>query len=603
MRRQRYLTAVKTATYPTRCIWYDTETTPEKVSEDEERHHLDFGWAAYRRNMGEAGWSRTEWFRFTDPEDFYTWVESKCKKKTVLWMFAHNAAYDATVTECWRILPERGWDLSNAVIDAPPFIAYWKRDSASLRMLDTLNYWRVPLKMIGDVIGLPKLDMPSDWKDRRTADRYCKRDIEIIMEALIGWWEWLATARLGGAAPTIASQAMTAYRYRFLKHAIFIDDNVSALQLARDAYHGGRVEVFKVGKTKGPLYLLDVRSQYPSVMRDEEYPTVLRGVYHDIDVSSLSDLLYSYAVVARVEIETDVPAYPFSESSPLLFPVGRFTTSLTSGELIYALEHNHIISASHVVVYQRAPIFREYVEDLIALRFKALERGDPFEEWMLKKLLNSFYGKWGQRGHKSERVGTTTDLSVKLWSEVDGETGERYRMRQLAGVIERHWSEGESATSHPAIAAHVTGHGRILLWNLITRAGVTNVFYCDTDSLLVNEKGYARLKHLTELDELGALHLEKVVEVAELRAPKDYQLDAVNRTKGVRTNAVWLDANTVRQEKWLGLRSLMMRGDVSTPVVRLEIKHLSRRYDKGVVASDGRVRPYRLPEESGAWLG
>lgn len=602
MRRQHYLTSVKTATYPTRCIWYDTETTPEKVNDDEERHRLDFGWAVYRRNLGDAGWSRPEWFRFTDPDTFWNWVESKCKAKTTTWMFAHNAAYDATVTECWRILPERGWDLSNAVIDSPPFIAFWKRDKASLKMLDTLNYWKVPLKMIGEVIGLPKFDFPSDWKDRKTANRYCKRDIEIIMEALIQWWDWLADNGLGGAAPTIASQAMTAYRYRFLKHAIFIDDNVSALQLARDAYHGGRVEVFKVGKTRGPLYMLDVRSEYPSVMRNEEYPTVLRGIYRNIDIASLSDLLNSHAVVARVEIETDIPAYPFSDSSPLLFPVGHFTTSLTSGELIYAIEHDHIVAASHVVVYYRAPIFKEYVEELIGLRFDALERGDPFESWILKRLLNALYGKFGQRGHKSERMGTTTDMGVKLWSEVDGETGERYRMRQLAGVIERHWTEGESATSHPAIAAHVTGHGRMLLWSLITRAGPRNVFYCDTDSLLVNAKGYKRLEDLISVDELGALHLEKIVEHAELRAPKDYALDDVSKTKGVRSNAVWLDENTVLQEKWLGLRSLMMRGDLSTPVVRQEIKRLSRRYDKGVVASDGWVRPYRLPEEAGSWL-
>ena len=86
-----------------------------------------------------------------------------------------------------------------------------------------------------------------------------------------------------------------------------------------------------------------------------------------------------------------------------------------------------------------------------------------------------------------------------------------------------------------------------------------------------------------------------------MRTPKDYALDDVSKTKGVRTNAVWLDANTVRQEKWLGLRSLMMRGDVSTPVVRQEVKRLSRRYDKGAVESDGWVRPYRLPDETGAW--
>ena len=182
---------VKGATYPTHCIWYDTETTPEVVNEQEERHRLSFGWACYRRYLQSDHWSRPQWFRFTTGRALWAWVESKCQRKSSLWLYAHNAAYDATVTECWRILPQGGWSLSNAVIDSPPFIAYWRRESSTLRMLDTLNLWKVPLSVIGKVIGLEKRPMPETWKDEREADRYCKRDVEIIMVALIEWWRWL----------------------------------------------------------------------------------------------------------------------------------------------------------------------------------------------------------------------------------------------------------------------------------------------------------------------------------------------------------------------------------------------------------------------------
>lgn len=294
------LRRIHTATYPTHCIWYDTETKPEKVDDHEERHRLVFGWAAYCRYLGNDWWSRPKWHRFTTATAFWDWVESKVQKKTSLWVYAHNAAYDATVTECWTLLPQRGWLLSNAVIDAPPFIVYWRRNKSTLRMLDTLNLWLVPLKVIGEVVGLLKLEAPKEWTNSRDDDRYCKRDVEIIMKACIEWWAWLKREGLGGNAATIASQAFTAFRYRFLTHAILIDNNPSALQLSRDAYHGGRVEVFKIGETHGPLYFLDVRSEYPTVMRDEEYPTVLRGVYGGLDPTALAELLDRYAVVAHV---------------------------------------------------------------------------------------------------------------------------------------------------------------------------------------------------------------------------------------------------------------------------------------------------------------
>ncbi|KKL58635.1 hypothetical protein LCGC14_2223420, partial [marine sediment metagenome] len=472
MRRSIMLGRVKSATYPTHCIWYDTETTPEVVNEQEERHRLSFGWACYRRYLEGDHWSRPQWHRFDTGEAFWSWVQTKCQHKTSLWVYAHNAAYDATVTECWRILPQAGWSLSNAVIDSPPFIAYWRRNTSTLRMLDTLNLWKVPLAVIGKVIGLDKFSMPDCLEGSAEADRYCKRDVEIIMEALIEWWRWLEHHDLGGNAATMASQAFTAFRHRFLNHSILIDNNPSALQLARDAYHGGRVEVFKIGETKGPLYLLDVRSEYPSVMQTEDYPTVLRGIYGGLTAGELAELIESYAVVALVEIDTSEPAYPYSDSSPLLFPTGQFRTTLTTGEISFAIQSAHLVSCIRVAVYDRAPIFRNYVTDLFKLRVAAIRSGDVFTKWVIRELLNSLYGKFGQRGRKSKRIATTKDLSVRVWDEIDGETGERYRMRQLAGVIEQHWVEGESALSHPAIAAHVTGYGRRLLWSLIRRAGL-----------------------------------------------------------------------------------------------------------------------------------
>jgi len=602
VRDPKLITPLKTASYPAQCIWVDTETRSEDIGNGESRHHLVFGWACYRRVIQHQKWSEPQWLRFTTVDEFWDFCISKCRKKTAMWMFAHNAAYDFTVLKSWTVLPLRGWELRAAVIDSPPFIAYWRRHSQTIRMLDTLNVWKVSLAKIGEKVGLPKLEHDLKWGDREKDDAYGKRDVEIIMVASLYWWAWLKQHDLGGSAATIASQAFKTYRYRFLKHDVLIDDNVTALELARDSYHGGRTEVFRLGEIKGPLYLLDVRSEYPTVMMRENYPTILRGVYGGFSIDGLSGLLERYCVVADVDIETDEAAYPYKASSPLLFPTGSFRTVLTSGELAYALRNNHIQQIYQAAVYDRAPLFTEYIEVLSTLRQDALDEGDSFGAWNLKYLMNSLYGKFGQRGRKSRIVDHIEDLFVRTWDEIDGETGRHYRMRQLAGVIEQHWIEGESAYSHPAIAAHVTGHGRLYLWDLIKTAGSEAVLYCDTDSVLVTQRGYERLKHLTEVEGLGSLHLDNTVERAIIHTLKDYQLDDVKRIKGVRRQAKWIDANTVVQEKWLGVRSLLMRGDIDTPIVRMEAKHLRRDYLKGVVLGRGRVRPFNLPGEAGRWL-
>lgn len=602
MRPERVLTPLTRSTYPTACVWLDAETYPRPGEDGDERHFLWFGWCCYRRQLPNNKWSRPQWHRFTTSKECWDWIESKIRERTALWWYAHNAAYDATVVKAWTELPERGWVIGRAVLDSPPFLVYWRRGTSSLRMFDTLNLWKVSLARVGESVDLPKLDMPSRDEPPTVWDRYCRRDVEIIMEATLAWWRWLKLHDLGSAAATIASQAFTTFRHRFLKHTILIDDNHSALALARDAYHGGRVEAFRIGTFAGPFYLLDVRSEYPTVMARESYPTVLKGVYGGVPVDELAQLLDRYAAVADVEIDTDEPVYPFRNSSPLLFPIGRFRAVLTTGELRHAIEHSHLMRCRQCALYETAPIFADYVAELIAMRLEAIDSRDLFGAWNIKLLLNSLYGKFGQRGRRSKVIGPAPDLSVRVWDEIDAETGERFRMRQLAGVIEAHWPEGESAYSHPAIAAHVTAYGRLMLWGLMCRAGREGVLYCDTDSLLVSEGHLGRLRPLLEADGLGSLHLELEIQSATIWGPKDYAFDELRRTKGVRADAVWLDANTVEQDQWLGLRSLLRRGDLSTPIVRRTVKHLRRVYEKGVVLAGGDVRPFRLPAESGAWL-
>ena len=54
------------------------------------------------------------------------------------------------------------------------------------------------------------------------------------------------------------------------------------------------------------------------------------------------------------------------------------------------------------------------------------------------------------------------------------------------------------------IASYITSLARLNLYNAARKAGVKNVYYCDTDSLYVNDEGMDRLTnsdmvHNTEL--------------------------------------------------------------------------------------------------------
>lgn len=598
MRRAHWLRANHKSEYPHDCVWFDTETTEERASPRAVRHVLDFGMAAYRRRLRDGLWSRPKWLRFTTPPEFWAWVFGLRKGKSRLTLFCHNAAFDLPVLHAFSLLPEAGWKLKTAVIDSPPVILSWRREGQTLRVLDTLNFWRQKLAVIGDTVGLPKLDMPARDAPAGAWETYCRRDVEIIMAACLRWFAFLQAHDLGGFAPTLASQAMRGFRHRFMPARILIDSQPEALALARAAYLGGRVECFRIGKLAGPLTLFDINSHYPHCMSTQRYPTRLMATCRAPDLAELAEWMTRYCVIARCRVDTDEPVYPLEHDSKLLFPVGQFEAVLSTPELAHALARGRVTEISEIALYESAPIFWGYVHEIYSLRMEAARTGDAVLEWQCKRLLNALYGKFGQRGRVYEAVGEAPDADIGLWTEVDAETGEVRKLRQFGGLIQEQKTEGESRDSHPAIAAHVTAHGRLSLWGWMKRAGKGHVHYVDTDSLLVDAVGADRLANSVAPNTLGQLKCEGVFSTGHLYGLKDYRLGDIVRTKGVRAAAVWIDANTVEQEHWTTLVGLLRKGDLSAPVVEQRVKHLRRIYLKGCVQGDGSVAPLRLPIEA-----
>lgn len=594
MRRSHYIKANKSSEYPRHAIWFDTETTPEQIDPHTIKHHLKFGWLCYRRRARGHRWSKPIWQRFTSIIEFWEIIDSYVNAKESLTLFAHNGSFDLPVLDAFNYLQDNDWVLTNAVIESPPIILKWRKHNRTIRFIDTLNIWRMSLKELGKSIGLAKLTMPDSWADDDQGDEYCKRDVEIIMNACLLWFEFLNEHDLGGFAPTLASQAMRAYTHRFMKHQILIDDDELALSMARESYHGGRTECFYIGQAEGPLYQVDVNSMYPAVMSECMMPTRLRGVYRRVSMTEIRKLLLSMCCIARVRIITDTPVYPQYTRGKLLFPVGEFDTTLTTPELKYAIDNKHVVSIDEVALYEQATIFKEYVDYFYNMRLKYKSAGDKTSSGLVKILLNSLYGKFGQRGRVFETIDNVDSHEIKVWTEYDVDTQTKTHNRQFAGMVQQQTDETESRDSHPAIASHVTAHARMRMWSVYQTAGLENCYYTDTDCVVVNAIGYERLTDMLDETRLGLLKLERTINRVVIYGPKDYQFDDDVVIKGVKHDARWLKHNRVEQEQWSGLKGLIAKGDLTAPTTKTIIKNLKREYTKGIVQPDGFVLPYKF---------
>jgi len=589
-----YLKANKGSETPQNAIWFDTETLQVQTSPGEVEHRLWFGWGCFSRVWTTDTWTEPEWFRFESPSEFWSWVVSKCRKKTRLYLFAHNLLFDARVVDTFRHCRERGFKLSRSVIDAPPTILVWRREGMTIEMLDTLNWWRVPLAALGDRVGLPKLEMPKESAPRATWDAYCRRDVEVLVRTLREWWMFLGTHDLGGFARTLAGQAFRTYRHRFMTSPIFIDANEKSLETSRAAYYGGRTECFFIGRYENPVRVYDVNSMYPAVMRENVFPSVHVCHLKRPSRSEMERWVSEFCVCALVTLETDEPAYPLRTKDKLIFPVGRFETFLSTPEIAYALARGHFVKADNVAVYEKAPLFASFIEELYERRLEATRKGDETARYMLKILMNSLYGKFGQRGKVWEREGEAADDEFRVWKELDYETGHVYNWRQYGGVLERLSEEPEGLESYPAIAAHVTAYARMFLWGKICSIGLENVLYLDTDSLYATAGAWIALESVSDLERLGAWKLERESPWVRIHGPKDYEMEGYRKTKGVKKNARWIDENTLEQEQWDSLRSALRDSSDRAPRIVTIRKHLKRVYTKGTVLPSGRVLPLRL---------
>ena len=594
MRRQHLLRRNKGCETVHDAVWCDTETLPDPMPGGGERHRLNFGYACYRRSPRPDQWTSPLWARFETVDEFWDWIEDRLHGKCKLYIFAHNWAFDFPVLNGFNVLPDRGWGLVSSVIESPPIILKYRRNKQTICIVDTLNIWRMSLAKLGKSIGLPKLEMPAFGAPADEWNIYAHRDVEIIMEACMKWWTFLRVNDLGGFAPTLAAQAFRTFRHRFMTHDIMIDNHAIGLPLARSAVHGGRTEAFYIGKVPETIYKLDINSMYPAIMQAEEMPTKIIGAYKNVTHEELSRWVSRYSVVAECRLHTPEPCYGMVHGNRLVFPVGEFAAPLCTPELEYALEHDHIESIALAAVYEREPIFRNYVEWFYPYRLTCKEKGDDVAADNAKLLLNSLYGKTGQRGIVYRKIDDTPDMECAQWLEVDAETNEVRRYRQYGGIIEQRDESPESRDSHPAIAAHVTAYARMRLWRLMLVAERQNIYYCDTDSLWVNEVGYRNLSPYLHETELGKLKLEGIHDDVEIRGAKDYTIDGKTRIKGIRAKARQLGRNIYEQEKFSSIKGLLRMGDLTAPVVTTQRKTLTRIYSKGRVTESGRVEPLFL---------
>jgi len=359
-----------------------------------------------------------------------------------------------------------------------------KSGKGKWRLLDSIKLIPLALEKACKTFKLPGKDsLPLETHEADPHwEIYNRQDCEALWSVL-GRFHTMVEDNLGGEVGiTTPATAMKTWRRKYLLHKIPRGED--AHEFVFSTYCGGRVEVFQ--REASSLSYYDINSSYPAVMR-EPMPCEEPIWWHGEPPRVFTDVGSEYVgfVEADVELDEYIPPLPVKRDNKLLFPTGRVSGRWDWAEL--SLVRSAIRRWGKSVWFKSKPLLKSMVEDLYPYRDKSLPGYDEGLAYVVKILLNSLYGKFGQSAVRRKVVPWYPDLP-KGAIPVDGTSESAV------------WYIDEEVTAPyimPQIAAHVTSLARIKLYRHMVAAG-NNLAYCDTDSIITSSE----LACSTQLGEL-----------------------------------------------------------------------------------------------------
>lgn len=549
----RYLKSATRTTAPTRVIAFCTDSADGQngaatatIPREFRAVHLIY--AEYRGGKWSAGQRST----FRTVREWWDYVYGLCRRGSLLYLVSPILIDDLTLLDVWTEIDRHrieletpaevtvgpGGNVSGAkkgfvgriLTGNPPDVLVGMTRNGPLKGLSLKNYLDSPLRAVAERFKLPV------GRKRVKGERSLLLDIdgldgaEVTGATFRGLCDWWRAGECGPWRDTAAQLSLSLFKTRFLGERVFIHENPSASFLEREGIHGGRISAWYFGDVgphpgdrptreappepshyppePGPVWKVDVRSQYPYCMSAFPFPTVLNAVWKETTVRHLEATLKVWGAIARVRIRTKIPEYPLRTKRWTTYPTGEFVTTLAGPELIRAIHEGAVLRVYEVARYELTNCFREYANWLWERRRECRANGDHTGEEWTKLLALSFGGKLAQKpGRWVLKPGTKPRHRWGVYHVQDADNGLYRRERGIGGRRQVWDTERKGKATAPAAFAYLTAYGRLQMRELRELLSHREVYAQHTDCLFVSESGYERLTMLDKIqpDQFGGL--------------------------------------------------------------------------------------------------
>ena len=414
---------------------------------------------------------------------------------------------------------------------------------------------------IGKTIGLDKLDVDRKHIEKLSMKEtvtYCFRDCDIVIKGM----QYLRTVLESVDADFAYTLASISTRWvrrsdvlQWMKFYDKAEGSINKWQYSTamqsadkeclEAYFGGRVEVFRAGTFQKKLYYYDIRSSYPWSMTND-LPSYFIGTF--APPKSLTEALNHCGISeATIHIPKGTfyfPILPVRYKGKLIFPEGTFRGRWTNLELQALWDRGRYKGVKIQIHgqwrFQPKKFLKPFVDTFYKLRQQAITDGDTFRSYTFKIALNSLYGKLVE----------TVDKRSIVYGDMVNEAIKKHGAQALdasglpPGIYAVH-STVEGPFRHVAAGCYVTAYSRLRLLEGMEEAHKIGaaVYYCDTDSIVIDKK-------LPDTEDvLGSFKLEETLVEAEFLCPKVYRMRTESGKDIYKVKGMPIKGNTEEESK------------------------------------------------------
>ena len=325
--------------------------------------------------------------------------------------------------------------------------------------------------------------------------------------------------------PTLPSLAMGIFRSNFYNEEVIPKLKGFIATDIRNAYFGGRTEVFKPILKQGKAY--DVNSLYSDAMLND-MPVGKPILSNDSNLNNYFGFVYAIITTPK---NSNIGLLPYRNlHGELFYPLGNFSGWYFSEELKYAEKHGYKIEILKGYKFKRGiNIFKDYVNYFYEIK----SYSQDIEKVIAKLFLNSLYGKFGQKPTMEQTTIVSQDelkkylVKYEILDEIELNSNYsliRFNNKLIVNEIDDNFDSNLNVSI--GIAAAVTSYARIFMNDYLTIPN-NPPYYTDTDSVYLPKP---LPDFMVSSTELGKMKLEHEFEEALFIAPKLYLLKTKNKT-------------------------------------------------------------------------